>query len=329
MKKVISILTIILFGSFLLIIQLSALNVYAQEEELLEEGEFLLEEELGFEEEFELEEDLEFEEELVIDEAPPEEEVLVEEAPAAEEIIVEEVPEEAPPVEEIAVEEVPVEEAPLVEELIVEEVPVEEAPLVEELIVEEVPVEEAPLVEELIVEEVPVEEAPLVEELTVEEVPLMEEAAIEELPFEEVTEVTEVVTPPMVESVLSPEEEAAMEARPVSPVPSPSALSDDEMMAEPPPGLAGMPPLPTVTARAAPRSTQIPQPVPGAVVKMLPPVLSATIAHTVAEGEDLHWLAARYYGNARLWKKIYEANYNKISNPNSLTVGQSLQIPSL
>jgi nucleoid-associated protein YgaU len=313
MKKVISILTIILFGSFLLIIQLSALNVYAQEEELLEEGEFLLEEELGFEEEFELEEDLEFEEELVIDEAPPEEEVLVEEAPAAEEIIVEEVPEEAPPVEEIAV----------------EEVPVEEAPLVEELIVEEVPVEEAPLVEELIVEEVPVEEAPLVEELTVEEVPLMEEAAIEELPFEEVTEVTEVVTPPMVESVLSPEEEAAMEARPVSPVPSPSALSDDEMMAEPPPGLAGMPPLPTVTARAAPRSTQIPQPVPGAVVKMLPPVLSATIAHTVAEGEDLHWLAARYYGNARLWKKIYEANYNKISNPNSLTVGQSLQIPSL
>ena len=50
--------------------------------------------------------------------------------------------------------------------------------------------------------------------------------------------------------------------------------------------------------------------------------------HEVKAGENLHWIAARYYGNPRLWKKIFEANRDKLSNPNRLEIGQKLLIPA-
>jgi len=177
--------------------------------------------------------------------------------------------------------------------------------------------EEAPPVGEEIVEEIPLEEAPPVVEEVVEEIPLEE-------------------APPIEEVFILPEEEAAPVVKPLTPTPPPSALSEDEMMAEPPAEIFKPAPVASIPTppssgpvRAAPRSMHIPQPTPGTVVAMLPPVLSATIVHTVAEGEDLHWLAARYYGNARLWNKIYEANHDKFINPSTLTVGQRLQIPPL
>jgi len=42
--------------------------------------------------------------------------------------------------------------------------------------------------------------------------------------------------------------------------------------------------------------------------------------------ENLHLLAAYYYGNPRLWKKIYDNNRNLIKNPNRLPVGQTIRI---
>ena len=47
---------------------------------------------------------------------------------------------------------------------------------------------------------------------------------------------------------------------------------------------------------------------------------------------DSLWLIASYdfiYGDGRLWRKIYEANRDKIKNPDIIRKGQRLTIPSL
>lgn len=49
--------------------------------------------------------------------------------------------------------------------------------------------------------------------------------------------------------------------------------------------------------------------------------------HTVTAGENLSAIAQKYLGDSTKWKEIYEANKDKISNPNSIYVGQELTIP--
>ena len=57
--------------------------------------------------------------------------------------------------------------------------------------------------------------------------------------------------------------------------------------------------------------------------------------YTVVErtkNTDSLWLIASYdfiYGDGRLWRKIYEANKDKIKDPNIIIKGQILTIPSL
>lgn len=50
--------------------------------------------------------------------------------------------------------------------------------------------------------------------------------------------------------------------------------------------------------------------------------------YQVQRGDDLHWLAAKFYGDARQWVKIYEANRSAIAHPNRLQIGQTLTIPA-
>lgn len=52
------------------------------------------------------------------------------------------------------------------------------------------------------------------------------------------------------------------------------------------------------------------------------------LLYQVQRGDDLHWLAAKFYGDARQWVKIYEANRSTIANPNRLQIGQTLAIPA-
>jgi nucleoid-associated protein YgaU len=49
--------------------------------------------------------------------------------------------------------------------------------------------------------------------------------------------------------------------------------------------------------------------------------------HTVQKGDTLYKLARQYYNDQSQWKKIYEANRNKIRNQNQLVVGTELVIP--
>lgn len=49
--------------------------------------------------------------------------------------------------------------------------------------------------------------------------------------------------------------------------------------------------------------------------------------YEVKGNDNLHWLAAKFYGDARQWVRIYEANRETVENPNLLGIGQKLVIP--
>jgi nucleoid-associated protein YgaU len=49
--------------------------------------------------------------------------------------------------------------------------------------------------------------------------------------------------------------------------------------------------------------------------------------YTVAAGDSLSKIAKQFYGNANSYMKIFEANKDKLSDPNAIKVGQQLVIP--
>ncbi len=49
--------------------------------------------------------------------------------------------------------------------------------------------------------------------------------------------------------------------------------------------------------------------------------------YEVKADDNLHWLAAKFYGNPRQWVKIYDSNRQKLPDPNVLEIGQQLVIP--
>lgn len=54
---------------------------------------------------------------------------------------------------------------------------------------------------------------------------------------------------------------------------------------------------------------------------------SAKRTYTVKKGDCLWKIAKQFYGNGALYTKIYDANTNKIANPNLIYVGQVFVIP--
>ena len=49
--------------------------------------------------------------------------------------------------------------------------------------------------------------------------------------------------------------------------------------------------------------------------------------YAVASGDTLSSIAARYYGDASKWPRIFEANRHQIQDPNRIFVGQVLRVP--
>jgi nucleoid-associated protein YgaU len=49
--------------------------------------------------------------------------------------------------------------------------------------------------------------------------------------------------------------------------------------------------------------------------------------YTVKAGDSLSKIAKEYYGNAGDYMKIFEANRDKLSDPNKIQPGQELVIP--
>jgi uncharacterized protein (DUF2235 family) len=58
------------------------------------------------------------------------------------------------------------------------------------------------------------------------------------------------------------------------------------------------------------------------------PVAAPTMTtHVVQSGDMLGKLAARYYHNAALWPRIFDANRDQIDDPDEIFIGQPLRIP--
>ena len=49
--------------------------------------------------------------------------------------------------------------------------------------------------------------------------------------------------------------------------------------------------------------------------------------YTVAAGDSLSKIAKQFYGNPNSYMKIFEANKDKLNDPNAIKVGQQLVIP--
>ncbi|TLY51987.1 MAG: LysM peptidoglycan-binding domain-containing protein [Gammaproteobacteria bacterium] len=57
-------------------------------------------------------------------------------------------------------------------------------------------------------------------------------------------------------------------------------------------------------------------------------VSASAQSYTVVSGDSLSKIAKKFYGNANAWKQIFEANRDKISNPDMIHPGQVLTIPA-
>lgn len=55
--------------------------------------------------------------------------------------------------------------------------------------------------------------------------------------------------------------------------------------------------------------------------------MSEQKTHVVQSGETLSSIAKHYYGDAGEYVAIFEANKDKLSNPDHIEVGQELVIP--
>lgn len=49
--------------------------------------------------------------------------------------------------------------------------------------------------------------------------------------------------------------------------------------------------------------------------------------YTIKSGDSLSKIAKQHYGNAADWQKIYQANRDKIKDPNMIHPGQKIVIP--
>jgi len=52
-----------------------------------------------------------------------------------------------------------------------------------------------------------------------------------------------------------------------------------------------------------------------------------TQTHVVQSGDTLSKIAEKYYGDASLYPKIFQANRDVLSDPNKISPGQKLRIP--
>ena len=102
------------------------------------------------------------------------------------------------------------------------------------------------------------------------------------------------------------EEAAAVEA------PAPEAPVAEAPVAEAPAVEEAVPPAPEPVAEAP-------------AAEVAPP---APQVHVVQSGDTLSAIAQRYYGDANAYMRIFEANRDKLNDPNLIFPGQELVIPN-
>ncbi len=51
--------------------------------------------------------------------------------------------------------------------------------------------------------------------------------------------------------------------------------------------------------------------------------------YTIAKGDTLSHVAKRFYGKAKFWRQIHEANRDTIENPDRIFPGQVIRLPAI
>ncbi len=64
-------------------------------------------------------------------------------------------------------------------------------------------------------------------------------------------------------------------------------------------------------------------------MKLVLPVPVVCTVHTVKKEDNLGKIARRYYGTDSKWKKVFQANKNKVYKSYRMKVGSQLHIPAL
>ena len=70
-----------------------------------------------------------------------------------------------------------------------------------------------------------------------------------------------------------------------------------------------------------------PKPTPGMVEAAPLPAPGGSQTYTVKKGDTLYSLAKRYYGDGKLWPRIFDANRDKLKDASVVPVGTVLVIP--
>lgn len=94
--------------------------------------------------------------------------------------------------------------------------------------------------------------------------------------------------------------------------------------------LADLAPPPAETELSWPEEPQEPPATTAAEVQAADepaPAPSGERVHVVEKGDTLYGLARRYYNDASQWRRIYEANADRLENPDRLRPGMRLVIP--
>ena len=80
-------------------------------------------------------------------------------------------------------------------------------------------------------------------------------------------------------------------------------------------------------AKPAAAAATVSRPRPAAPAANRPRPAASGRRHTVAAGETLAVIAAKYYGAGASWQRIYEANRDRLSSPQMIQSGMTLVIP--
>lgn len=60
-----------------------------------------------------------------------------------------------------------------------------------------------------------------------------------------------------------------------------------------------------------------------------PDAAPAERTYTIEKGDTLSAVAQRFYGKARYWRQIHEANRDTIDNPDRIFPGQTIRLPAI
>ena len=83
--------------------------------------------------------------------------------------------------------------------------------------------------------------------------------------------------------------------------------------------MAGDKPRPDFSDVTSGGSSTAPKPAPSAPSEQ---------SYVVVAGDSLSKIAKHVYGDANLWRRIFEANQDQIKNPDLIHPGQKLKIPA-